>query len=122
MPAVGDHLTAKYYVDEVTFYSVNESSLFRLDLDKKLGLDDEQSSKVLNSILTSPKFMLEIPTKTYVDSSHENSRSRRDLSSVFKDQDKEFDKNKLTNLSSVSVNRNQSSDNELGNKKLLMYQ
>ena len=39
------------------------------------------------------------------------------MSSVYNDQDNDFDNNKLTNLDSVVVNRNPSSDNELANKK-----
>ena len=49
MPAVGERLTAKYYVDQAIFYGVDESSLLRLDPDEKLKLD-EQDSIVLNSI------------------------------------------------------------------------
>ena len=60
---------------------------------------------------------MELPTKSYVDSLHEINRNRRDLSSVFNDQDNEFDNNKLTNLDSVTVNRNPSSENELSTKK-----
>ena len=44
-------------------------------------------------------------------------RNRRDLSSVFSDQDNEFDNIKLTNLDSVTVKGNPSSDNEVSNKK-----
>ena len=88
--------------------------MLRLDPDEKLKLD-EQDSIILNSTLTSPKTIIELPTKSYVDSLHERSRNRRDLSSVFNDQDNEFDKNKLTNLDSVSVNRKPS--NELASKK-----
>ena len=55
-----------------------------------------------NFILTSPKTIIELPTKSYVDSLHESNRNRRDLSSVFNDQDNEFDNNKLTNLDSVT--------------------
>ena len=51
-----------------------------------------------------------------VDGLHEINRNRRDLSSVFNDQDNEFDNKKLTNLDSVTVNRNPSSDNEVANK------
>ena len=61
--------------------------------------------------------MLELPTKPYVDNLHEVNRNRRDLPLVFNDRDNEFDNNKLTNLDSVTVNRNPSSDNELANKK-----
>ena len=58
-----------------------------------------------------------MPTKSYVDSLHESSRNRRDLSSVFNDQDNEFDIIKLTNLDSITVNRMLSSDNEFSNIK-----
>ena len=60
-----------------------------------------------------------LPTKSYVDSLHEINRDRRDLSSVFNDQDNEFDNNKLTNLDSITVNRNPNLDNELANKKYI---
>ena len=69
------------------------------------------------SILTLPKTVIELPTKSYVDSLHESSRNRRDLSSVFNDQDNEFDNIKLTNLDSITVNRYPNLDNELANKK-----
>ena len=49
------------------------------------------------------------------------SRNRRDLSSVFNDQDNEFVK-KLTTFDSVTVNRNHHSVNELANKSMLMIQ
>ena len=49
----------------------------------------------------------------------ESSRNRRDLSSVFIDQDSEFDNSKLTNLDSITDKRNPNSDNELVNKKNL---
>ena len=42
--------------------------------------------------------IIEITTKPYVDSLHENNRNRRDLSSVFNDQDNEFDNYKLNSL------------------------
>ena len=171
MPAVGEHLTAKYYVDNAISKAIDESSLLRFDPDEKL----EQDSIILNSTLTSPKTILEIPTKNYVDNKfndpsiikntdhvdfndkflhnvsgigvnelpkwpneltpkiyvdnalsdvisyidnlHEINRDRRDLSSVFNDQDTEFDNNKLSNLDSITVNRNPNLDNELSNKK-----
>ena len=117
-PAIPEHLTAKIYVDNAISYSVDESSMLRLDPDEKLKLD-EQDSIFLNSTLTSPKTIIKLPIESYVDSLHENSRKKRDLSPVFDDQDNEFDNNKLTNLDSVSVNRNPSSDKELVNKKYL---
>ena len=77
-----------------------------------------QNSILLNSTLTSPKTKIELPNKSYVDSLHESSRNRRDLSSVFNDQDNEFNNNKLTNLDGVTVNRFPTSDNEIANKKI----
>ena len=94
--------------------------MLRLDLDEKLK-PDERDSISLNSSLTSPKTITELPTKSDVDSLHETNGKSRDLSSVFNDQDNEYDNIKLTNLDSVTINRNPSSDNELSNKiKLIM--
>ena len=115
MPSVRAHLTPKYYVDNAISYWLEELSLLRLDPNEELNLD-EQDSIILNSNLISPKTIIEIPTKNYVDSLHESSRNRRDLSSIFNDQDNEIDINKLTNLDSVSVNRNPNSDKEVVKK------
>ena len=53
--------------------------MIRLDADEKLKLD-EQNSIVLNSSSTLPKTVIELPTKSYVDSLYEeNERSRLDL-------------------------------------------
>ena len=116
MLAVREHLTPKYYVDHAISHSVHESTLLRLEPDEKVKLH-EQDSIILNSILTSPKTILELPTESYVESLHEVDRNRRDSSSVFDDEHNEFDNNKLTNLDSVSVKKNPSSDNQLANKK-----
>ena len=90
--------------------------MLRLDPDEKLNLD-EQDSIILNSTLTTHKTIIKIPTKSYVDSLHESSRNRRDLSSVFNDQDNEFNNNKLPYFYSVTLNRNPSSNKEVSNKK-----
>ena len=66
-PAIPKHLIAQVYVDQAICYSVDESSLLRLDPDEKLNLD-EQDSILLNSGLTSLKIIIELPTKNYVDS------------------------------------------------------
>ena len=170
---IDSHLTPKLYVDNVISDSVDESSLLRIDPDEKL----KQDSIILNSTLTSPKTILEIPTKNYVENKykypsiikntdhfdfngknlnnvgwikvnkmpaieehltpiiyvdnfiediishianlHEINRNKRDLSSVFNDQDNDFDENKLTNLDSITFNRNPNLDNELANKKYI---
>ena len=116
LPPIDSHLTAKLNVDNAIFDGVNEHSLLRLHPDEKLNLD-EQDSILLNSTLTLPNMLIELPTKSYVDSLHESSRSRRNLSSVFSDQNNEFDNDKVTNLDSVTLNTNPNQDNELSNKK-----
>ena len=113
MLAVRQHLTPKMYVGQVIFYKVYEPSLLRLNPHKKLKLG-EQDSKIPNSTLTSPKTIIKLPTKSYVDSLQECSRKKRDLSSVLNDQD-----NELTTSDKVSVNRDPTSDNELANKKYI---
>ena len=171
LPQINSHLTAKLYVDKAISDSIDESSLLRLDTDEKL----KQDTIVVNSTLTTPKTIIELPTKNYVDNKfndpsiientdhadfnnnyldnvrmitvtelpewpnaltpkiyvdralsellsyvnelHEINRNKRDVSSVFNDQDNEFDNNKLTNLDSVTVNRDPNLDNELSNKK-----
>ena len=81
-PTLEEHLTPKIYVDN----AISESSLLRLHHDEKLKLD-EQDSILLNSTLTSPRTIIELPTKSYVDSLHEeNERSRRDLGLDFYDE------------------------------------
>ena len=124
LPQIDSHLTAKLYVDN----AIDETSLLRLDPDEKLDLDN-QDSIILNSTLTSPKIIIEIPTKAYIDSLHEeNERSRRDLGIDFYDksndlvknnQDNDLNDSKLLNLGSVMVNRNPTLDNELSNKKYI---
>ena len=79
---IDSHLTAKLYVDN----TISESSLLRLDPDKKLKLD-EQNSILLNSSLTSPRTIIELSTKSYVDSLYgEKERSRRNLGLDFYDE------------------------------------
>ena len=126
MPAVGEHLTAKYYVDNAISNSVDESSLLRLDANEKLELD-KQDSIILNSTLTDPMTIIEIPTKAYIDSLHEeNKRSRRDLGIDFynesndlvkNNQDNDLNDKKLIKLDSVKINREPNLDYEVANKK-----
>ena len=127
-PQTDSHLTAKLYIGVAISNNVDESSLLRLHLDENLKLD-EQDSINLSSSLTSPKTIIEIPTESYIDSLHqENEQSRRDSCIDFCDessdlvkynQDNDLNGIKLTNLNSVTVNRNPNSDKELVNKKYL---
>ena len=67
-------------------------------------------------------------TKAYVDQFHqEKERSRRDLGIDFykesndlvkNNQDNNLNDKKVTNLDSITVNRNPTSDNEVSNKKI----
>ena len=128
MPAIGEHLTAKYYVDNAISNSVDESTLLRLDANEKLELD-KQDSIILNSTLTDPMTIIEIPTKAYIDSLHEeNERSRRDLGIDFynestdlvkNNQDNDFNDNKLTNINSISINNNPTDNDHVSNKKYI---
>ena len=57
-----------------------------------------------------------MPTKSYVDSLHENTKNRRDLSSEFNYQDNDFDNINLTNLDCITVDKNPELDKELSSK------
>ena len=57
MPTTGEHLTAKYYVDN-TFYSVAGSSFLTLDTHEILKLG-QQNSIILFFTLTSPETTIE---------------------------------------------------------------
>ena len=71
----------------------------------------------------------EVITKAHVDQFHqENERSRRDVGLDFynessdlvkNNQDNDLNDNKLTNIDSITVNQNPTSDNELSNKKYI---
>ena len=88
------------YLDNVRMITVNEMPEWPNDLTPKFYVE-----RALSELLS------------YVNELHEINRNKRDLSSVFNDQDNEFDNNKLTNIDSITVNRNPNLDNELSNKK-----
>ena len=95
LPQIDSHLTAKLYVDNTITDEVNESSLLRLDPDEKL----EQDSIILNSTLTLPKTILEIPTKNYVDNKFNDSSIIKNTDNVnFNDKD-------IDNVGWVKVNK-----------------
>ena len=124
LPQIDSHLTAKLNVDN----SIDETSLLRLDPNETLDLDN-QDCITLNSTLTSPVKIIEIPTKAYIDSLHdENERNRRDLGIDFynessdlvkNNQDNDFNDKKLININSTTINKKPSSDNEVSNKKYI---
>ena len=122
LPQIDSHLTAKLYVDN----EIDKSSLVRNNQDNDFG---NYNLTNINSITLNKQAENdnEVITKSYVDQFHqENERSRRDLGIDFYDessdlvknsQDNDLNDNKLTNLDSVIVNRNPTSDNKLSNKK-----
>ena len=124
LPQIDSHLTAKLYVDT----EIDQPSLLRLDPNETLDLDN-QDSIILNSTLTEPKTIIEIPTKAYIDSLHEeNERSRRDLGINFYDESSDLVKNKqsndfndniILNVTSIQINNDPSNDNHVSNKKYI---
>ena len=115
MPAVGEYLTAIYFVDQASSNSVDEPTLLRLDLDEKIKLD-EQNSIIFNSTLTSPKGRIVTPTKSYGDSLSKINRKGGNLSTVFNNQDNKFDENNSRNSDFVTNKKDPSSDNEITNE------
>ena len=65
------------------------------------------------TLLSEPTDDNHVTTKSYTVSLSENDKKTHNLSTVFNDQGKKFDKNELMNLDSNSVSRNPTSDNEL---------
>ena len=105
--------------------SIDESSLLRLDPNETLDLNNQESI-ILNSTLTDPKTIIEIPTKAYIDSLHEeNERSRRDLGIVFyiesddlvkNNQTNNFNDNIILNVNSIQINDDPSDNSHAVNK------
>ena len=96
-PTLEEHLLAKYYVDNAISYSVDESSFSRLDTDEKIK-QDERGSIPPNSILTSPKTIIEIPTKNYVDHEFDDPSIIKNTAHV------DFNDKNLDNVKFVEVN------------------
>ena len=85
-PTLGEQLTPKFYVDNFVLDCVDEGSLLRLDPKGKIHYG-KLDSIIVNTSVTSPRTIIELPTKSYVDSLHgENERSRRDLGLDFYDE------------------------------------
>ena len=106
--------------------AIDEVSLVRNNQDNDFG---NYNLTNINSItlITQAIDDNDVITKAYVDQFHqENERSRRDLGIDFynesndlvkNNQDNNLKDNKLTNINSITINRNPSSDNEVTNKK-----
>ena len=124
LPQIHSQLTAKLYVhnaiDEVSFVRNNQDNDF-----------NNYNLFNLNSITLNKQAEIdnEVITKAYVDQFYqEKERSRRDLGIDFYDesndlvknnQDNDLNDKKLSNIDSITVNRNPSSDNEVAKKKYI---
>ena len=106
LPQIDSHLTAKLYVDNAISDSVDESSLLRIDPDEKLA----QDSIILNSTITSPKTIVELPTKNYVDNKFNDP-------SIIKNTDHvDFNDKISDNVHSIKVNSYPTLDAQLTSK------
>ena len=122
MCQIDSHLTPKLYVDT----EIDQSSFVRNNQDNDLNNNNLTN---INSITLNAQAVNDnqVITKAYVDQFHqENERSRRDVGLDFYDesndlvksnQDSDLNDKKLTNLDSITINRNPTSDNEITNKK-----
>ena len=122
LPQIDSHLTAKLYVDK----SIDESSIVRNNQDndfKNYNLTNI-SSIALNTPAVNDN---QVITKAYVDQFHNDyERTRQNSGLDFYDESSDLVKNnrdndlndkKLTNVDSITVNRNPTSDDEASSKR-----
>ena len=123
-PQIDSHLTPRLYVDN----AVDESSLVRNNQDNDFNNNNLTN---INSITLNKQAENdnEVITKAYEDQFHyDNERNRRDVGLSFyneevdlvkNNQDNDLNDNKLTNINSITFNRNPTSDNDVSNKKYI---
>ena len=121
-PQIDSHLTAKLYVDT----GKDQPSLVRNNQEN--DFKNNKNLTNINSITLNKQAENdnEVNTKAYVDQfNQENEQSRRDVGLYFYDesgglvknnQDNDLNDKKLTNIVSITVNRNPKTDSELANK------
>ena len=124
-PQIDSHLTAKLYVDN----AIDESSLVRNNQDNDFNNHKLTNINSINLDKQAEKDN-EVITKADVNQIHqEKERSRLDVGLDFYDelhdlvknnQDNDLNDNKLTNLDSITVNRDPTSDNKLANKNIVL--
>ena len=121
-PAINQHLTPEIYVDN----AIDEQSLVRKKQDNDFNNNNLTN---INSITLNTQAVNdnEVITKVYVDQTrNDNERNSRDVGLSFhneevdlvkNNQDYDLNDNKLTNLDSITINRNPTSDKKVSNKK-----
>ena len=122
LPQIDSHLTANLYVDT----QIYQQSIVRNNQDNNFS---KYNLTNINSITLNKQAENdnEVITKSYVDQFHqENERTRRDLGISFynesfnivkNNQDNDFNNNKLTNINSITINKNPTNNNHVCNKK-----
>ena len=116
LPAVGERLKIELYVDDAISSSKDEPTLARKEKKKDFN-NPSLSNKLqitLNSEPTDDNYVL---TKAYLNSLSENDGNREYMSTVFIDQDTEFDKNKVIFLDSIYFDREPTLPKEVSVKK-----
>ena len=98
LPEFGDQLTSKLYVDNTIRNNVVESTLLKLDPIGKLNLN-EQDSIILNSTLTSPKTIKEVPSKNYVEKKFDDPSVIKNTAHI------DLNDIKITNARFIQVNQ-----------------
>ena len=123
-PQIDSHLTPRFYVDN----ALDESSLVRNNQDNDFNNNNLKNinSNILNTQAVNDN---QVITKACVDQFHqENERSRRDVGLDFYDesndliknnQDNDLNHNKLTNINSITINKDPTDDNHVSNKKYI---
>ena len=124
LPQIDSHLTAKLYIDN----SIDEPTKVRNNQDKdfkNFNLTNVSSITLYTQAVNDNQVI----TKSYVVQFHqENERSRLDLGKKFyiesnnlvkNNQDNDLNDKKLTNLDSITVNRNPILQNEAANKNFI---
>ena len=103
MPQIDSLLTAKLYVDNAISDGVNESSLLRLHPDEKL----KQDTIILNSTLSTPKMLTELPTTNYVNKKFDDPSFLKNTDHV------DFNDKYLDNIIWIKVNNMPERKNDL---------
>ena len=128
MPPVGEHITAKYYVDKAISGSLTEPKLVENNQDNDFN---NYNLANLNSIALNTQAVInnQIITKTFVGQFYQKiERSRRALGIDFyngstnlveNNHNNNFNYKKFSNLDNNLVNRQHISDNELANRKIV---